>query len=166
MSELKINSKIFQYPDQGKEANWASGVTGWAKEVSDVLNSYFGLGTVTETQSILENNIASINQKSIPGLIFNPNLTRAATVFYRTYRKTQLTAETSEEGILNIHYSESDPLNKWSVTREITNGEPSLIYFDIDNTGQVKYWSSDKLLNITDTNYEGFVRFKTTAIIK
>ena len=52
------------------------------------------------------------------------------------------------------------------MSREITNGEPSLVYFDIDNTGQVKYSSSDKLLNNTDSNYEGYVRFKTTAIIK
>jgi len=166
MGQLNVNSKVFQYPDQGKEPNYGSQMTGWAKEVTDVLSSYFGLGTITETQSILENNISSVSQKAVPGLIFNPNLTRAATIFYRIYRKTQLTSEISEEGILSIHYSESDPLNKWTITREIINGEPTLIYFDIDNTGQVKYHSSDILLNITDTNYEGFVRFKTTAIIK
>ena len=166
MSEFQVNGKVFQYPDQGKEPNYGKNMTEWAKEVTDVLSSAFGLGTITETQSLIENNISSVNQRSVAGLIFNPNLTRAATVFYRIYRKTQLTAETSEEGILQIHYSETDPLNKWSMSREITNGEPSLVYFDIDNTGQVKYSSSDKLLNNTDSNYEGYVRFKTTAIIK
>lgn len=166
MSELKVNSKVFQYPDPGKEPNWATDVTKWAKEVSDVLNSAFGLGTITETQTIIENNISNLNQRLIAGLIFNANLVKATQVFYRIYRKTQLTTETSEEGVLSIHYSEADPLNKWSISREITNGEPTLVYFDIDNNGQVKYWSSDKLLNILDSNYEGYIRFKTTDIIK
>lgn len=166
MSDLKINSKIFAFPDPGKEPNYAKEVTNWAKEVTNVLDSSFGLGTITETQSIIENNISSLNQRSVAGMIFNNNLVKSAAVFYRIYRKTQLTSEAAEEGVINIHYSEIDPLNKWSITREITNGEPALVYFDIDNTGQVKYHSSDKLLNITDTNYEGFIRFKTTGIIK
>jgi hypothetical protein len=166
MSELKVNSKLFQFPDPGKEPNYGKEVTNWAKEVTNVLDSSFGLGTITETQSIIENNISSLNQRSVAGLIFNNNLVKSAAVFYRIYRKTQLTSEAAEEGVLNIHYSEIDPLNKWSITREITNGEPALVYFDIDNTGQVKYYSSDKLLNITDNNYEGFIRFKTTGIIK
>lgn len=166
MSELKVNAKLFQFPDPGKEPQWGKEVTNWAKEVTNVLDSSFGLGTITETQSIIENNISSLNQRSVAGLIFNSNLTKGATVFYRIYRKTQLTSEAAEEGILNVHYSELDPLNRWSITREITNGEPTLVYFDIDNNGQVKYHSSDKLSGITDSNYEGFIRFKTTAIVR
>lgn len=166
MSDFKVNSKAFSFPDQGAEPNWAKGITGWAKEVTTVLNSFFGLGTIAETQSILENNISSLNNKPVPGLIFNPNLSRSAEVKYRVYRKTNLTSESSEEGTFHIVYSEADPLNKWSMAREITSGEPALVYFDIDNTGQVKYYSSNKLSNISDTNYVGYIRFKTTSIVK
>ena len=168
MSKLSINSKVFEYPDQGKNPNWGTDATNWAKEVTTVLDSAYGLGTITETQSTIENNIQQVNAKSVAGMIFNLNLTKGATIEYRIYRKSQNSAEKSEQGILTVNYSALDPLNKWSITREITNGEPALVYFDIDNTGQVKYWSSDVLINIpsTDTNYEGYVRFKTSNIIR
>jgi hypothetical protein len=164
MSELKVNSKTFQYPDQGTEPNWGKDTSKWAKEVTDLLNSFFGLGTIAETQSVIENNVSTA--KPVPGLVFNQNLSRSAAVKYRIYRKTNLTSETSEEGTFHIIYSEQDPLNKWRISRAITSGEPTLVYFDIDNLGQVKYTSSNKLLNISDTNYTGYIRFKTTSIIK
>jgi hypothetical protein len=171
MSDLKVNSKIFAYPDPGKEPNWASEVTNWAREVTIVLDSFAGLGTLTETQSVIENNISSVNAKSVLGLIFNKTLCRVATVVYRIYRKTALTSESSEDGILTLYYSEVNPLNKWSITREITNvadvnDVPTLVYFDVDNSGQVKYYSSDKLSGPGDSNYEGYIRFKTTSIIR
>lgn len=168
MSNLKVNSKTFNYPDTGTEPNWGKNATDWAKEVTTVLDSSNGLGTITETQSTIENNISSSLPKTIAGLIFNSSLTKGATVEYRIYRKSQNSVEKSEQGILNINYSQIDPLNKWSITREITNGEPALVYLDIDNNGQVKYSSSDVLVNTptVDTNYEGYIRFKTSSIIK
>ncbi len=168
MSKLTINSKSFLYPDTGKEPNWGSNVTGWAKEVTTVLESGFGPGTITETQSIIENNIQELNAKSVAGMIFNSSLTTSATIEYRIFRKSQNTQEKNEQGTMTINFSQIDPSNKWTLTREITNGEPALVYFDINNSGQVKYWSSDILNNspIVDSNYEGFVRFKTSNIIK
>lgn len=171
MSNLKINSKVFNYPDPGKEPNWSKEVTDWAKEVTVVLDSFAGVGTITETQSVLENNINQANAKSVLGLIFNKNLCRVATVVYRIYRKTNLTSESSEDGILTVYYSEVDPINKWSITREIlnvadTNDFPAQVYLNIDNAGQIKYYTSDKLTGPSDTNYEGYIRFKTTSIIR
>ena len=124
MSIFKVNSKTFNYPDQGKEPNTGREQTGWAKEVTTVLDSGFGPGTITETQSILENNVQVLTPKVVAGMIFNSNLTKAATIEYRIYRKSQNTIEKSEEGTINVHYSQIDPLNKWTLTREITNGEP------------------------------------------
>lgn len=166
MSDLRVNGKTFNYPDQGKEPNNGKPQTDWASEVTTVLDNAFGLGTITETQSLIENNVSSGTPRSVAGLAFNSSLTKEAEVSYRIYRKTQLTSESSESGILRIFYSQTDPSNKWSIEREITNGEPALIYFDIDNAGQVKYWSSDKLSSISDTNYEGYIRFKTSNIIR
>jgi hypothetical protein len=168
MSDLKVNNKVFNIPDPGASPNWAKDVTNWIKEVTTVLSSLAGLGTITETQSIIENGINVLTPKLVPGLIFNSNLTKSATVAYRIYRKTQNTTAVTETGVLTIQYSDIDPLNKWSIQREITNGEPTFVYFDIDNLGQVKYHST--LINnntpTIDSNYEGYIRFKTTNIIK
>lgn len=168
MSDQKVNSKVFNIPDPGKQPNWAKDVTGWIKEVSTVLSSIAGLGSITETQSVIENGINSLTPKSIAGLIFNSSLTTSAEVAYRIYRKTQNTTALAESGVLRVQYSAVDPLNKWTIQREILVGEPTFIYLDIDNNGQVKYSSS--LINVNvptpDTNYEGYIRFKTTNIIK
>ncbi len=166
--KLQVNSKVFNYPEKGQEPNWASDATGWAAEVTTVLDSTAGLGTITETQSFIENNISETLPKSVAGLVFNSKITRTATVEYHIYRKSQNTAEKSERGILHISYSQLNPLDKWSMQREITGGEPALVYFDINNSGQVIYWSTDVLDNsiTVDTNYEGYIRFKTSNIIK
>lgn len=163
MSDLIVNGKTFNYPDQGKEPNTGKPQTEWAAEVTEVLENLAGLGTITETQSLIENNVSAA--KSVAGLTFSSSLTKAATVEYRIYRKTALTDETAEVGILTIGYSNADPSNRWTLAREITNGEPTLVYLDIDNTGQVKYTSSDKLISL-DSNYEGYIRFKTSNIIR
>lgn len=164
MAKLTVNGKVFNVPDQGKEPNWGKPLSNWASEVTDVLDNQFGAGSIAETQSIIENNVASAATKNVAGMNFNSNITKSAIVAYRIYRKTQLSSESSEAGTLTMHYSETDPLNKWSITREITNGEPTLVYFDIDNTGQVKYYSSDKLVSGLDTDYVGFVRFKSITV--
>lgn len=168
MSDIKVNAKIFNIPDPGSSPNWAKDVTNWIKEVSAVLSSIAGLGSITETQSVIENGINVLTPKLVAGLLFNNSLSRSAEVAYRIYRKTQNTTAVAESGILRVHYSEIDPLNKWTLQREIVNGEPTFVYFDIDNTGQVKYYST--LINnntpTPDSNYEGYIRFKTTNIIK
>lgn len=160
MSKVNVNGKVFNIPDPGKEPNWARDLRNWILEVSAVLESFFGLGTITETQSIIENNISVA--KNVAGMTFNPALTKSATVEYRLYRKTASTSELSEKGVMTVYYSEVDPLNKWRLTREITSGNATLVYFDIDNNGQIKYTSS----NISGSNYDGYVRFKTSTIMK
>lgn len=160
MSKVNVNGKVFNVPDTGREPNWSSDLVKWIREVSTVLESFFGLGTITETQSILENNISVA--KNVAGLTFNPTLTKTATIEYRIYRKTDSSSELSEKGVMTVFYSEVDPLNKWRLVRELTSGGPALIYFDIDNAGQIKYTSS----NLTGSNYDGYVRFKTANIMK
>jgi hypothetical protein len=160
MSSITVNSKVISYPDQGQEANWGQPASKFATEVANALDNLSGPGTITETQSIIENN--TVVSKAVAGFIFNQSLTKSASILYRVYRKTASVAELSEEGQLNIHYSTNDPLNKWSLTREITNGEPTLVYLDIDNTGQVRYTSS----NVAGSGYEGYIVFKTVSNLK
>lgn len=165
MPILRVNGKIFNYPDQGKEPNNGKVQADWAKEVSTVVDGAFGSGTILETQAVIENDIQEINKKVVGGLLFNSTLSKSATVQYRIYRKSENSIEKAEQGILYIMYSEAAPLNRWTITREIVNGEPALVYFDVDNNGQVYYWSSDVLINTPDpdSDYEGYIRFSSAS---
>lgn len=160
MSSITVNSKVINYPDQGQEANWGAEASKFASEVASALDNIAGPGTITETQSLIENN--TIISKAVAGLSFNQSLTKSAKLSYRIYRKTDSSVEMSEEGTIDVHYSTVDPLNKWSLSREIENGEPTLVNLDIDNTGQVRYTSN----NIAGTNYQGFIRFKSISNLK
>jgi hypothetical protein len=164
--KLKVNSKVFNFPDEAKEPNWGQVISDWAAEVTEVLENEFGDGSIAETQSIIENNVSDAAQKTVAGMVFNNNIVKSAIISYRIYRKTNLSTESSESGQLTVLYSETDLLNKWSIQREINNGDPTLVYFDIDNSGQVKYHSSDKLVSGLDGGYEGYIRFKTVYITK
>jgi hypothetical protein len=165
-TKLKVNSKVFNFPNEAKEPNWGQVITDWATEVTEILDNEFGDGSIAETQSIIENNVSNAAQKAVAGLVFNNSVVKSAIVSYRIYRKTNLSTEASESGQLTVLYSETDLLNKWSIQREINNGDPSLVYFDIDNTGQVKYHSSDQLVSGLDGGYQGYIRFKTVYITK
>lgn len=167
MSDLKINGKVFPYPDPGQEPGWGSPATDWAKEVNSTLDNFAGLGVIQETQAIIENSVLEANKKSVAGLIFNNTLTQSAKIQYRISRETVLTGKTLETGEFEILYTPNDPLNKWKITRTINGGEPTLVYFDIDNAGQVKYWSTARLVDvINDSGYVGIIRFKTIGNVK
>lgn len=167
MSDLKINGKVIPYPDAGQEPGWGTAATDFAKEVATSLDSLAPLGVIQESQALIENNVLESAKKSIAGLVFNFNLTKSASIQYRISRKSTLTGEVTESGTMDIFYTPNDPVSKWKITRVITAGEPSLAYFDIDNAGQVKYWSTAKLVDVVnDSNYVGIIRFKTIGNIK
>ncbi len=166
MSKLTINGKTIEYPDPGQEPGWGTPATDFAEEVSTTLDSIAGLGTILETQAIIENNVAEINKKSVPGFVFNSNFTKSASIAYRISRKSDLSGETVETGTIDVFYTPNDPSSKWKLTRTINSGDPTLVYFDIDNIGQVKYWATARLTLPGDINYVGVVRFKTVSNVK
>lgn len=156
MSELVVNNKAFNYPDPGTEPGWGAEATDWAKEVTAVLDSISGVGTIIETITTIENNISV--PTSIPALVFNSNLTQAIKLFYKIKRDTDSVPEVSEQGVLELFYTNGT----WLVSREISVGSPTGVFFDIDNTGQIKYTSS----NLAGANYVGSIRFKTISVLK
>jgi hypothetical protein len=157
MPNLTVNNNTYAYPDQGSEPGWGSDATDWASDVTEVLDSLQGTGSISETQSIIE---LTASNKEINGLLFDNSIVESANVVYRIYRVTD-TTEVSEEGRLNLVYVPSTP-EKWFISREVTSGNNALVNIDVDTTGQVIYTAT----SISGANYSGYIKFKTSAILR
>lgn len=155
MSDLQVGTEIFNYPDPGTEPGWGDDATGWAKAVTELLASIAGPGTINETQSNIDNNIAVATD--IAGMVFNSSQTKSAIVLYRIQRDTDSISPLTEMGQLNIVLDDGT----WKLTRMIIVGNDAGVLLDIDSTGQVQYTSS----NLAGTNYTGSIKFKTMGTI-
>ena len=150
---LTVNNTPFDYPEQGEQAPWGEAATGWAKEVTNVLNSINGPYDILEsTANILNNQTVFIN---IPGLVFDVTLVRSFQVVGSIYR-TDGIIEKAE----NFTISGLNPGSSWSMTQE-GFGDSEVILDVEDSTGQVRYKSSNFLGQTS-----GLVKFKATAIPK
>lgn len=156
MSDLKVNNVTYNYPDPGSEPGWGADATDWAGAVTIVLASLTPPGTINETQSTLELNVTD---KTVTALVFNQNLSKAASVTYRIERTTD-TVKLYEKGTLEFLYDPSQVI-PWLMSRTIDAGTDALVYLDIDASGQVKYTTQ----SIAGINYSGFIRFKTASSI-
>ena len=157
MPNLTVNNNTYVYPDSGSEPGWGGEATDWASAVTEVLNSLSGAGTINETQSTIE---VAVTNNDVAGLTFNSAIVEGADITYRIYRKTDST-ELAEKGTMHVVYKPGS-VEKWFISRIITAGDDSKVTFDIDVNGQVKYTS----LAITGPNYEGYIKFKTSSILK
>lgn len=155
MSTLIVNGTAYNYPDPGTEPGWGEDATGWAKAVTNALQSLAAAGTIFETQSSIANNITTFTQ--IPGLQFNSALTLSALVFYRIFRDTDSATPVNEEGILSIIVDNGT----WKMSREIVVGETTGVTLDVNGAGEIVYKST----NIAGANYQGIIKFKTIGII-
>ena len=155
MSDLKVNNVTFNYPDPGAEPGWGDDATGWAKAVTDALESLAPAGTLNEAQAAIDNN--QTNQE-ISGLLFSASLTKTATVLYRIERQTDSVTPMIEQGYIYILFNNGS----WDLSREISVGEPTGVNITVDTNGQLLYTST----NLAGANYEGFIRYKTFGIIE
>jgi len=62
---LVVNNIPFDYPEQGEPAPWGEAATGWATEVTKVLNSVSGPSDILESSSTILNNQTTF--QNIPG---------------------------------------------------------------------------------------------------
>ena len=92
---LVVNNIPFDYPEQGEQAPWGEAATGWATEVTKVLNSVSGPSDILESSSTILNNQTTF--QNIPGLFFDTALVRSFTVTGNVYRTYNTTQEVSEE---------------------------------------------------------------------
>lgn len=157
MPNLTINGQIFDFPTSGQEPNWADGLSGWAEEVTTVLNSIAGTGTINETQVTIDNNATN---KVVNGLLFNEAFTQGMEITYRIYRKTD-SIELAEKGSLDVVFKPG-AVEKWFISRRIDAGDDSLVALDITDQGQITYTTTP----IAGTNYQGYIRFKTKNVLE
>ena len=158
-TDLIVNNNIFAYPDDGDPPGWGADATGWAVEVTDVLQTLAGTNDITETIFTLTNNTSS--PSNITALSFNPSTVRSATVEYSIYILTSST-ERAEAGTLKLVYKNGGPIGaKWSIGN-VFFGDDCGIVFSVTDAGQVQYTST----NIAGTGYSGVIHFTATVTLQ
>jgi hypothetical protein len=155
-TNLTVNNNTFAYPVPGDEPGWGEGATGWAVEVTEVLESLQGTDDIPETTFNVANNISVATD--IVGLVFNPATVRSAVVDYSIYRSTD-TNELAEKGKLELVYKNgASPGLKWTIGR-VFFGDDSGVTITMTDGGQAQYTST----NVSGTGYTGEMKFEATV---
>lgn len=152
---LIINNTPFNYPTAGDEPGWGGAATGWAEEVTKVLNNVVGPDDILETSFGIAN--AQSISVDVTGLIFNAGSVRSAVVSYAIYRLSDSTPSGSAEtGQMHLIYDNNDGWNL-GIGGVIGN---SGVTFSITPAGQIQYQSTD----IGSINYNGIIKFAAKAL--
>lgn len=156
---LTVNNTPYEYPTPGDEPGWGEDATGWAEEVTDVLNDVLGSDDILETTFTIDNNIST--PTNVTGLLFSTATVRAAEIDYSVYRRTDSsTSGNAESGKMTLIYdNDAAPGSKWSLVTYGIAGNAG-VNFTITDAGQVQYEST----NITGTNYSGTMKFRAKAL--
>jgi hypothetical protein len=156
--QLTVNNVPYQYPEAGDPPGWGEEATGWAEEVTDVLNSLQGPNDINETVASIANNQSSSIE--IPGLLFDPGSVRGAEIKYTIYRITDdFPSGNAEYGEIHAIYDNSAAVNeKWKISTEYTGD--SGVNITVSDIGQFFYTSTD----ITGANYQGIMKFTGRAL--
>jgi hypothetical protein len=150
---LIINNTPYNYPTAGDEPGWGSDATGWASAVTDVLSDILGPDDILETAFNVANNQTSFTD--VTGLAFNSASVRSAEISYSIFRvSTANPSGHTETGIIQLTYD-----NGFSINQGNTLGTSGVI-FDVTNTGQVRYKSSD----INSIGYVGTLKFRAKTL--
>ena len=152
---LIVNNTPFSYPTAGDEPGWGGAATGWAEEVTKVLNNVVGPDDILETSFNIANNQST--PANVTGLIFNAGSVRSVKVTYSIYRISDSNPSgNAETGEMHIIYDNNDG---WKLGVGGIVGNSNVI-FSITPAGQVQYVSSD----IGDLNYTGVMKFIAKAL--
>lgn len=157
--DLTVNNTTHAFPEPGDSPGWGDAVTGWAEDVTVVLDTLLGSNDIALTSANLLNNQASaIN---VAGLSFNTGAVRAATVVYSIYRISSTNPSgKAESGEIRLVYDNAASSgNKWSLTQGNIVGNAGVI-FTITDAGQVQYTSTD----IGSTSYSGAMKFRAATL--
>lgn len=156
---LTVNNTPYDYPSPGDEPGWGEAATGWAEEVTDVLNSLLTTDDILQTAFTVNNNVST--DTNVAGLSFNTGSVRAAFVEYSIYRVSDSTPSgTAEAGLMTLIYDNSAaPGSQWTLTISSVTGNAG-VTFTITDAGQIQYQSTD----IGSTNYSGLMKFTARAL--
>jgi hypothetical protein len=151
---LIVNNIPFDYPEQGEPAPWGEAATGWATEVTRVLNSVNGPADILESSATILNNQTVF--QNIPGLFFDTAIVRSFIVNGNIYRTFNTSQEVSESfTIIGLNQGSAG----WNI--QIEGLGDAGISFNIDNGGQIQYKSSNLPSYIS-----GLIKFRGTGILK
>lgn len=161
MVQITIAGTVYQYPDVGESPNWGREATSVIQALAEALNTLFSPGDILSTKYNIDNNV-SVAQP-VNGLLFDSNVTRAATIPYAIYRtSTAQPTGHAEEGNLFIVYDDNASAgSKWVMSRTIVVGDSGVI-FSISDLGQVSYQSTD----LGVIGYSGSITFSARTLIR
>lgn len=153
--QLIVNNTPFDYPTAGDEPGWGGDATGWAQEVTKVLNNLVGPDDILETSFNIANSQAT--DADVTGLVFNTGSVRSTVVQYAVYRISDSNPSgKAETGEMHILYDNNDG---WSLGLGGVIGN-SGVSFSITAGGQIQYQSTD----IGAVNYVGVLKFTAKAL--
>lgn len=148
--QVVIKGLTFQIPETG-ERDWGTEVTGWIDSISTAVSDLTVTGDIKLLSVGLSNNAPST---TVENLRFDTSEVRHAIITYSIYRVTSLHEESSMNHMYLTYKSNA---GTWEL---VDNGVGSTgVNFTIDNTGQVKYTST----NLSGTGYSGKMSFRAQA---
>ncbi len=152
---LIVNNTPYDYPTAGDEPGWGGEATGWATEVTNVLNNLLGPNDILETSFSIANNQSTV--ADVTGLAFNAGSVRSAVVEYSVYRISDSSpGGNTETGEMHIVYDNSVG---WLIGIGGVVGNAG-VQFTITSAGQLQYTSTD----VGSLNYSGVMKFKAKAL--
>ena len=143
---LIVNNTPFDYPEQGEQQPWGEAASGWASEVTSVLNSLKGPSDLLETSSTI---LSNKTKEVIPNFFFDPTTVRSFSVRGYIYISDSINEEYLIEGI--------NKGSSWDYT--IEGFGDSGVRLEVENSGQVVYTSGVIVGS-------GKIKFKGVAFLK
>lgn len=157
---LTVNGNVYTFPTSGTDPDWAKNVTGWAEEVTNVIDSYvIGIGDIQEqTFSNLLNGQTG-SPIIIPNLQLLGSTVKSAFITYGVHRSVTNSSSKNETGTIVATY---DPLlSTWAISQE-SNGDAG-IAFSIDASGQL-YYNTDLMTIPLGETYSGSITFSAKVL--
>lgn len=143
-TKVIIGNKAFQIPDPGEKVGYAEETTDYLVAIAEALASVQGPNDILQTSAALANN--QITPAIIPGLVFSTASVLSIDVSFFIVRNFDTGSSTlTNSGNIIGSYDGSE--FKISVDMDGDVG----VNFDIDNTGQMTYTSSDLVDHVSST---------------
>jgi len=143
-TKVQIGNKVFNIPDPGEKVGYAEETTDYLVAIADALATVQGPNDILQTSAALANN--QTTPANIPGLVFSTASVLSIEVSFFLVRNYDSGSSTvTEAGNIIGSYDGSE--FKISVDSDGNTG----ITFNIDNTGQMNYTSTDLTDHVTST---------------
>lgn len=150
---LTVNNIPFEYPTQGSQPPWGDEASGWAEEVTKVLNSLKGSSDILETGANIANNITS--PSDITDLKFDATGVRSFAVRGNITRTYDSNSKYEEFVLVGLRTATG-----WSLQQDGIGNTG--VTFSITSAGQVQYISSNLPFS---SSYSGLIKFRGIGIL-